>query len=185
MDVYAPKGYLCPEGGTGTGDEAMKSDLSAFLDDELEAHQQHAMLAAVGKHEELRCAWDGYHLIGDALRRTPGLDSDLTGRVMSCLQNEPVVLAPQVKGPRHLLRATLTLAATAAGVAVVAWLALAPPQQETIALAKPGKQAVSKADSSVMQKYLVAHQAYSPSNGIQGGTAYVRGVSATRDSAAR
>lgn len=163
----------------------MKSDLSAFLDDELEAHQQHAMLTAMGHDEKLRSAWDGYHLIGDALRRTPGLDNDLAERVMSCLQNEPVVLAPRVKGPRHLLRGTLTLAATAAGVAVVAWLALATPQAETIALAKPAKLAVSKADSSLMQKYLVAHQAYSPSNGIQGGTAYVRSVSATRDSAAR
>lgn len=167
----------------------MKSDLSAFLDDELEVHQQHAMLAAMKHDEELRFAWDGYHLIGDALRRTPGLADDLTGRVMSSLQNEAVVLAPQVKGPRHLFRATLTLAATAAGVAVVSWLALAPPQVETIALAKPARPAASKADSGLMQKYLVAHQAYSPSNGIQGGTAYVRSVSvlvsATRDSAAR
>lgn len=163
----------------------MKSELSAFLDNELEAHQQHAMLAAMTRDDELRSAWDGYHLIGDTLRRTPVLRNDLTLRVMSCLQNEPVVLAPQVKSPSNLFRATLTLAATAAGVAVVAWLALAPPQAETIALVKPEVRVVSKADSSLMQKYLVAHQAYSPSAGIQGGTAYVRSVSATRDSAAR
>jgi len=163
----------------------MKSDLSAFLDDELDVDQQHAMLAAMNHDEELRSAWDGYHLIGDALRRTPRLADDLAGRVMSCLQNEAVVLAPQVKGPRHLLRATLALAATSAGIAVVAWIALVPPQVETIALAKPAKPAVSMADSNLMQKYLIAHQAYSPNVGIQGGTAYVRSVSATRDSAAR
>lgn len=163
----------------------MKSDLSAFLDDELEAHQHRAMLAAISRDEALRRAWDGYHLIGDALRRTPNLDGDLTGRVMSSLEHEPVVLAPQVKGPRPLLRAAMTLVATVAGVAVVAWLAVAPPQAETVALVKPAKQLVGKADSSLMQKYLVSHQAYSPSNGIQGGTAYVRSVSATRSSALR
>ncbi len=162
----------------------MKSDLSAFVDDELEARQHLSMLAAMNREEELRRAWDGYHLIGDALRRTPVLANDLTGRIMSSLQNEPVVLAPRAKRPRHLLRATLTLAATAAGVAVVAWLALTPPPAETIALVKPPQRVVSNAESKLMQKYLVAHQAYSPSNGIQGGTAYVRSVSATRGSAA-
>ena len=163
----------------------MKSDLSAFLDDELEAHEEHPMLAALGHDKELRRAWDGYHLIGDALRSAPGLENDLSERVMSCLQNEPVVLAPQVRRPHHLVRAALSLAATVAGVAIVAWLALAPSQPAPIALAKVENHEVSKADSRRVQNYLVAHQAFAPSNGIQGGTANVRSVSATRDSVAR
>ena len=165
----------------------MKSDLSAFLDDELETHQHHAVLTALGKEEDLRNAWDGYHLIGDALRHTPGLDGDLTARVMSVLQNEPVVLAPQVRRPSHLFRATLAVAATVAGVGVVGWLALAPaaPATTVIALARPVKQVVDRTDSDRMQEYLVAHQAYSPSDGIQGGSAFVRSVSVTSDSAAQ
>lgn len=180
--IYAPKGY------DYTGD-AMKSDLSAFLDDELEAYRQPAILAAVGDDEELRKVWDSYHLIGDALRRSGRLDRDLVSRVMLSLEQEPVILAPQAKRAGHLRRSSLALAATAAGAAVVAWIALNPysprPQLQTMALAKIQPQVAAEQPSGRMQEYLVAHQIYSPRNLIQGGTSYVRTVSATRDYAAK
>lgn len=168
----------------------MKSDLSAdlstFVDDELEAHRQPAILAAMGHDEKLRSAWGGYHLIGDSLRSLPALDRDLAARVMACLEQEPVVLAPQVKRVSHLARSSLAIAATAAGVAVVAWVAVNPypfPQQaQTVALVTSQSPAAAEPATGRLQEYLVAHQAYSPSNRIQGGTSYVRTVSATRNS---
>jgi len=179
----------------------MKSDLSAFLDGELDASLQPALVAAIGREEELRRAWDGYHLIGDALRRSGGLDQQLAARVMASLHHDPVVLAPQVRRASHLLRSSLAVAATVAGVSLVAWVAIAPPQAGIGMLAKAdasiGAQAPNPAraplalasagtsDGSLLQEYMIAHQAYSPGNRIQGGTAYVRSVSMTGDAAAR
>lgn len=159
----------------------MKSNLSAFLDDELEGHQQERVLAAMAGDEALRQTWDSYHLIGDALRRVPALDRRLTPRVMERLQSEPALLAPRGRRSEHPVRALLALAATAAGVALVAWVALGPqrpvPTPPT-ALRNPPAPAASAPAGGRLQEYMVAHQAYSPANRILGGTAYVRAVSA-------
>ena len=163
----------------------MKSDLSALLDDELEANRRSVILAAMGHDEELRSAWDGYHLIGDALRRSPGLDRDLVTRVMVRLEAEPVVLAPQVRQASHLARSSLALAATAAGAAVVAWIAVTPPQDPPRALATVQPPVATLQPNGRLREYLVAHQTYSPSNRIQGGTSYVRTVSAARSNATK
>ena len=168
----------------------MKSALSAFLDDELEDRQQATVLSAMARDDELRQAWDSYHLIGDALRRAPALDRRLTASVMERLERDPVLLAPQLRRAERPLRSMLALAATAAGVALVAWIALgtqAPTKVERLALRAPATSApvvVTVADSR-MQELMVAHQAYSPANRIIGGTAYVRTFSVAAEGTAR
>mgnify|MGYP000984566451 FL=1 len=85
-----------------------------------------------------------------------------------------------------------------AGVGVVGWLALSAPQTASqnapqrmariVAVAPtaevphvvPTAQPVQAGNASRMQAYLVAHQAYSPSNRFDGGAGYVRTVAATR-----
>lgn len=169
----------------------MKSDLSAFIDDELEDRRQATVLSAAARDERLRCAWDSYHLIGDALRGAPVLDRRLTARVMERLEREPVLLAPRSRRGGQQFRASLAVAATAAGVALVAWVALGPaasPPVPTPALARaPASASAGVAErvasgrseaSGRLQEYMVAHQTYSPANHILGGTAYVRTVSA-------
>jgi sigma-E factor negative regulatory protein RseA len=167
----------------------MKSDLSSFLDDELPAQRQMTMFAAIDRDEELRRAWDGYQLIGDALRCVPGLERNLVARVMAGLEREPVVLAPQLRPATDLRRSLLAIAATAAGVALVSWVALnpdpVPSQVPSAALATAQPAALAGKPNDRMQEYLVAHQTYSPTNRIQGGTSYVRTVSATRNSATK
>lgn len=171
-----------------TGD-TMKSDLSSFLDDELPAQRQPAVLAAMDHDEELRNAWDGYHLIGDALRRVPGLERDLVTRVMADLEREPVVLAPQVGRVAEFARSSLAIAATAAGVAAVAWVALdhypLPPQALSVALVAAQSAAAVEKPNERMREFLVAHQTYSPTNRIQGGTSYVRTVSVAMNNASK
>ncbi len=159
----------------------MKSDLSSFLDNELPAQKQAAVIAAMIHDEELRRAWDGYHLIGDALRRVPGLERDLVTRVMVDLEREPVVLAPQGRRAANLARSSLAMAATAAGVAAVAWIALdhfpLPSDGLNVASVAARPAAAIEKPGNRMQEFLVAHQTYSPTNQIQGGTSYVRTVS--------
>ena len=178
----------------------MKSELSTLLDDELEIERQHVVLAALRGDDELRATWSNYHLIGDALRRTSALDVDLTGRVMTSLQREPTILAPQAhlarsgKRASGVMRYAGAVAASLAGVGVVGWLALSAPQGESQkvahAMALPvlaveghaanATNAGSAASANRMQAYLVAHQAYSPSNRFDGGAGYIRTVAAAR-----
>ncbi len=166
----------------------MKSELSSFLDDELETHRHPAMIAAMTDDSELRSTWDGYQLIGDTLRGVAGPGRDFVTRVMSDLEQEPVVLAPPGRRIADLAPSTLAIAATAAGIAVVAWLALdhapLPLQGQGAALASAQPAAVEKPNRR-MQEYFVAHQTYSPANRIQGGTSYVRSVSVALNSAAK
>lgn len=171
-------------------DSKMKSELSSLLDDDLGADRRQVLLTAMHNDAELRTAWDGYHLIGDALRRSPDLHVDLTSRVMDELRHEPTVLAPRARPARGALRYGAALAASLTGVAVVGWLALQPMQpspslqQKTpFAAGLPTKLAAATttvANAGRMQEYLMAHQAYSPSNRFDGGAGYIRTVSASR-----
>lgn len=174
----------------------MRQALSALMDDELDASEQARVVAAVGRDRELRQAWDSYHLIGDALRRATALDAGLTQQVMASLEREPALLVSPLRA-RPAVRAALALAATVAGVAVVAWLALptlvpeAAPLKAQVAAKGAAQGAAATAAAagagagSRMQEYMVAHQSYSPGNRMFGGTAYVRTVSAGADRRAR
>ncbi len=169
----------------------MKSELSSLLDDELESDRRQAVLTVLCNDAEVRTKWCEYHLIGDALRRTPQLDIDLTARVMAGLQHEPAILAPQPHTARREVgQGVMRYAAAVAGVAAVAWLALSGPTatqpatqhaQQTLARMVVATQPeVQPGNSSRMQAYLVAHQAYSPSNRFDGGAGYIRTVAAIR-----
>jgi len=72
----------------------MKSDVSALMDGALEEGSQDSVLNALCRDSQLRQTWSEYHLIGDALRRSPRLSSDLTHAVMARLADEPTVFAP-------------------------------------------------------------------------------------------
>ena len=167
----------------------MNDQLSALMDGELDDAESRQILTSLVRDPESHQAWHDYHLLGAALRNEPYLATDLTARVMAALEDEPVVLAP-----RNLPRVDransghgwMALAASVAGVAFVGWIALAPPSSSTNAgavLASIQKAPVVVAESGTMQaarlqEYLVAHQAHSPSMSPQGGTRYVRTVSA-------
>lgn len=101
----------------------MKTRISALMDGELERHEVVETLQALRRIEELRSEWRDGHLIGAALRGERGLDLDVTARVMSALDMEPTVMAPAPRRAPVWQRPLLALAASAAGVAVVAWLA--------------------------------------------------------------
>jgi sigma-E factor negative regulatory protein RseA len=190
----------------------MKAEVSALMDDALEDASQSSVLNALSRDPQLRQVWSEYHLIGDALRRSPGLPSDVTARVMARLADEPTVLAPGAaasRGSRPLLRYALPLAASVMGVGAVAWVAQtlngpetvqvlavksastpAPEAVATVAATEPIATApdVDEADAakaSQVKPYLFAHQGYSPVSGIHGVAQYVRIVSDTREGQAR
>lgn len=160
----------------------MKTRISALMDGELEQHEIGETLQALRRSEELRAEWRDGQLIGAALRGERKLDLDITARVMSAIDMEPTVMAPAPRRPSAWQRPALALAASAAGVAVVAWLALAPGGQEVtagaggLAGAKPGPVVAQTQSTPRLQEYLVAHQAYAPSGVIGGAARNIRTV---------
>jgi len=178
----------------------MKSEVSAFMDGALEDGSQAHVVNTLCRDSRLRRVWSEYHLIGDALRRSPRLSFDVAHAVMSRLADEPTVLAPaHATGRRHgVWRYALPLAASVMGVGAVAWIAqtLNPPHPATVAVLAPQvppqqSAAPAAGDKAELAKlaqdkpYLFAHQGYSAASSIQGFANYVRIVSDTREGAAR
>lgn len=161
----------------------MKTRISALMDGELEQHEVAETLQALRRSEELRCEWCDGQVIGAALRGERGLAFDVTARVMSAIEMEPTVMAPAPGRREGWQRPLLALAASAAGVAVVGWLALAPGDGGVPAangnLAGAGQAPVVVAQTQAtprLQEYLVAHQAYAPSGVIGGAARNIRTV---------
>lgn len=159
----------------------MKIELSSMIDNELDSDSQQAFLVALQNDKNIRASWETYVLIGDALRGSPGLATNLTANVMNGLRSDPSILALPARRSSAALRGVAALAASLAGVAVVGWLALSPPPSQTPSpnLAKASRPAATPT-SERMQEYLMAHQAYSPSSRFQGGASYIRTVSSSR-----
>jgi sigma-E factor negative regulatory protein RseA len=164
----------------------MKTRISALIDGELEDHEIAGTLRALRASEELRAEWRECHLLGAALRGERELDIDVVARVMSALDPEPTVMAPAPRRMPAWQRPAMALAASAAGVAVVAWLALAPvgdqgvPAQVAGLAAARQSPSVAKSPSTPrLQEYLLAHQAYAPGGAVVGGARNIRTVAAS------
>jgi sigma-E factor negative regulatory protein RseA len=161
----------------------MKTRISALMDGELESHEVAETLHALRRSPEMRSEWCDCQLIGAALRRERGLEIDVTARVMSALEMEPTVMAPKPGRAVEWRRPALALAASAAGVAVVAWLALTPGRELSPMLAAApvaGERVPVTVQSQAtprLQEYLVAHQAYAPGGAMVGGARNIRTVS--------
>jgi len=175
----------------------MKETLSAWMDSELGGAQAAPLLQELKRDAKLRQDWDCYHLIGDALRGVRG--PDLCARVRARLDAEPTVLAPRVRTNRRarIVRTALSLAASVAAIAFVAWIALpVTTQQASVEIAEAPPVAAAAPAAALAEvrpvavpagegakDYLLAHQRYSPSNAMQGVASYVRTVAVERNSA--
>jgi len=167
--------------------EDMKTRISALMDGELEQHEVVETLQALRRSEDLRREWRDGQLIGAALRGERRLDLDVTERVMSALDMEPTVMAPPPRRAPAWQRPVLALAASAAGVAVVAWLALAPDGNVlpagagSLVAVTPGPVVAQAQSTPRLQEYLVAHQAYAPGGVVGGAARNIRTVAASGD----
>ena len=159
----------------------MNERISALMDGELDDTEMIRDLGRLRANPDLRRSWDTYHLIGDILRDhgTPGL----AARVSRRLAAEPVVLAPvRHAAARRAVQIGLSVAAGAAGITLVAWMALPallPEQQEAavVPAVAPAAVAVAPPAAVGVENYLLAHQSFSPAGAMQGMAPYVRTVS--------
>lgn len=175
----------------------MKSEISAFVDGELDPDAAGRCLHRLKQDDTLLQAWHDYHLIGDALRGQigPAIDAGFARR----LEAEPTVLAPRPSTVAANSSRWVTALSAAAGVAafvfvVAAWVALPQAGMEAgsvpLALTTTAPAPVSPQLASVpiavgVEDYLLAHQRFSPASSMQGVAPYVRTVSAERKGDAR
>jgi len=162
--------------------------LSALMDGELDVADSKREIQRLENDPELTEEWRTYHLIRDALRDELDLSPGFAGKVHARLEQEPTVLAPRRLVPQPVVRHALPIAASVAGVAVVAWLALSSPvttgPRAFVADLRGGpelQQGVAAIPAGTrhagIPEYLVAHQEFSPSTAMQGVVSYVRAVS--------
>jgi sigma-E factor negative regulatory protein RseA len=176
----------------------VKSKISALMDGELAAHELSEPMTALGSDEDALEAWRLYHLISDALQGRAMLANDCLHRVAARLAQEPILVGPLPSDVAPPARARWfvpsAIAAGVAAVALVGWMALAPQHDAGPALAPvaqapaaapvAGKVTVAKETPAHLpmtvatRDYLIAHQAFSPRNSLQGMAPYVRSVSA-------
>lgn len=169
--------------------------ISALMDGELDEREARIEFARLKQQQELREAWDAFHLIGDAVRGDCLLSAEFGRRLSERLQREPTVLAPKRGRASRVTAYALSAAASLSAVALVAWVAISgnvAVTQPELAVA-PATTAVEPApaaspvsvsgqpaslpDDGRMSQYLLAHQGFSPSTALQGVVPYIRSVS--------
>src|SRR5512139_2935814 len=101
----------------------MDQDISAMMDGEVDAEQVEAICKRLRSDQAVQ-TWVCYHVIGDALRGSPGLSPGFVPRLSTKLEDEPTVLAPPPRRPSTPVRTAWAIAASAAAVAVVGWVAM-------------------------------------------------------------
>jgi len=168
-----------------------REHLSALVDGEIEESLLRPTVSALESNQELAGAWERYHVIGQAIRGEAVRPefSKVAANVRSRIAAEPVPMAS--KSPRGRGRSRLgpfvgaALAASAAFLAVfavpqlfdprpappapAAAVALADPSPQ-FGLASPGQRwhLDKPALQNKLDRFLVNHQAFSPSAGIKG-----------------
>lgn len=128
----------------------MKTRISALVDGELEADEAKEAVATLSRDRDQKSIWCMYQVMGDAIRHEPDLAIDVSSRVMAALSLEPTVLSPRPqRSVSRWQRPVMALAASAAGVAVVAWVALAPAQMPAGSLIAANQAIISPAVSGL------------------------------------
>ena len=173
----------------------IREQLSALADDELSELERPLLLGRMQRDAALRKCLGHYQLIGDAMRGTGTLAGmGIAQRVQKALADDKPVMAPQQD---HWWKPLAGLA-VAASVALVAVLAVTTgrdtgPSAPSVALTDAVPETVLASDAPEprwdriepqvekrLSGYLVNHNEYAASRGVQGVMPYARVVSDTR-----
>lgn len=168
--------------------------VSALMDGELDDGDALVEIKRLGGDADAAESWALYHLIGDSLRGEGGAGLAPAAALRERLAAEPTVLAPRrTTLPRKVRLYALSAAASVAGVAVVAWLAVVNQpgslDRGPGAIAREDAPAIQPAavalDEAAVREYLLAHQQHSPSSSVQGVATYIRTVGLREGGASR
>lgn len=170
--------------------DTLNEQLSALVDDELDAAEQPLLLRRLTQDEELRDTLMRYHVISDALRSNlpHRVDTGFYRRVQAQLEQEVEIHATPSRA-RVLFKpvAGLALAASVAVVAVVSLqsvreqdtarapaVASAPDVSDYIRADNVPAPVAERNDARGLDVYLVNHNEFAVNRGMQGMLPYVR-----------
>lgn len=176
--------------------DRVQEQVSALVDDELQAEEHALLLERLSRDAELRTCLGRYQLISDVLNNRVGapVSAGLADRVMQALADEPSHQATlTAAGQWRKLIKPVAGVAVAASVALVALLSVqsitrqtAPaPQLASSAPVQPAAQDFVRVQQGQWHRqapqvrnrlngYLVHHNEYATSSGVQGVLPYVR-----------
>jgi len=107
-----------------------KETISLYMDGEASEFETAGIVKQLKQDHALRCCWEGYHLIGDALRNhlSSAITAGFSERMAVALEREPVHFSSrQAPRPRANDTAGFALAASVSAVAIVGLLQFAQP----------------------------------------------------------
>ena len=174
-------------------DEQIKSQVSSFMDGELEKEAIALLSKRMASDEQLRERWHDYHLISDTLKQQLPEQpvGDLTSRISLALEDEPSLHETR-RRPVARIAKQVSGMAVAASVAIFGVVAVvnmgaqqgvmeAPQLAANPAATQLNVATVSPSESRVvdprLNKYLVDHSEYAVSASVHGVLPYARIVS--------
>ena len=102
----------------------MSEQLSALMDGELTPDEMKHQISALKKDSALHQTWAAYHMLGDAMRKSPQLSVGFTAKLARQLAEEPTILAPrrtpQINAPRYAMPIAASVAAVSM-VGILTW----------------------------------------------------------------
>ncbi len=169
--------------------DKLGEQLSALVDGEFPEKKTAALLETLESDKELQRRWERYQLIGDAIRHNlPAyVGPDLASRVSEALHDEPPLLTPRpgVREISSALRpaAGFAIAASVATLAVFGLRSLTEGDGSPVTGLNQQASAVEASGThwnlgqpaveSKLNRYLVNHYEYAPTNGMKGMLPYV------------
>jgi sigma-E factor negative regulatory protein RseA len=166
--------------------------LSTLVDDELTGPEQALLARRLGRDAGLQQRLSRYQLVSDALQNhlPQGVDPGFYRRVQAALRDEPAVHPGRLAGSRlgALVKpvAGLAIAASVAVVAVISIqsarqdgpslpaLATVPADKDYVRVQTASAPAVQPRMGKKLDIYMVNHNEYAVSRGMQGMLPYVR-----------
>lgn len=164
----------------------MKQKISVLMDGELFEDEAESLLDHIKRGSDVHNDWEIYHLIGDVLRQPEYIHCGLSDKFRERMEDEPVILAPRVRAVKQRMRTiALSAAASLSAVGVVAWMSMqiSPETAPQLAMQQTAFRPASVQIKPDANDYLMAHQEFSPSADMNGGTSYIRTVSYSNNTA--
>ncbi len=165
----------------------MKSKISAFMDGELLKQDSTNIIKQLNDDNDLREDWKTYHLIGDALRHSSRLSTDLSQSINRKLKTEPIILIPNTTNNRQREKFKVLVFSVAASVIAMisAWLFMYNPsyspqpsftadnqkQKNNLTVVPASVTAsptISNHPSAEINDYLFVHREFSPGGHMRG-----------------
>ncbi len=173
----------------------MKSKISALMDGELIKQDASNIIKVLREDTNLQEEWKTYHLIGDALRQSSRLSTDVSSSVNQKLKAEPVILLPNIlNNPRREKFKVFAFSIAASIIAMIsAWAIMYDssysPKQALIADNSNHSKNLTAAPTLVtmppaignypvaeINDYLFIHREFSPGSHMRGQVTNVNSV---------